>query len=242
MVRTSHRKPEGLEILYEDNHLLVVVKPPGILSQEDASGDPDVLSILKRYIKESRNKPRNVFVGLVHRLDRATGGIMVLALTSKAAARLSEDFQKSRVTKKYIAVVNRSLDETLAILPGKSGELSDRYRKDERSRMAVACEADHPDAKEARLLFSVLGDLSGSKHTALEVELLTGRFHQIRYQLASRGLPLAGEAKYADQGLADFRLGLWSYRLEIRHPVGQRELKVFEKLPSSRWWRDILQG
>ncbi|MCB1171182.1 MAG: RluA family pseudouridine synthase [Leptospiraceae bacterium] len=252
------------EVLFEDNHVLVCIKPPGILSQSDISGDPDQLSIVREYIRIVRNKLGNVYLALLHRLDRSTGGLMVFALTSKAAGRLSEAFKKRLVTKRYLALVPFSLQESLSRLGGLEGELVDVYRKDEKSKMAVACPANHPEAKEARLKFRILNEdtenvaagflsnstdssssraasrqtLSQPGFTVIQIELLTGRFHQIRFQLSKRGLPLCGEAKYADQGLPDFRLGLWAYQLKFPHPIqGQCE---FEAMPSAQWWAERL--
>ena len=227
------------EILYEDNHILVALKPPGLLSQADITGDSDILTNLKEYIRQSRNKPGNVYMGLLHRLDRSTGGIMVFALTSKAAGRLSEDFRKSKVIKKYLAMAPFTVRKCSELLGGCTGELIDIYRKDESSRMAVSCSADHPQAKQARLKYTIRQDLSTASHTVFEIELLTGRFHQIRYQLSSRGLPLAGEARYSNQGLSEFRLALWAYYLEFDHPVGTEVRRMkFERLPSEQWWKD----
>lgn len=234
------------EILYEDNHILVCIKPPGILSQSDVSGHPDMVSTLKSYIKISRNKPGNVYLGLLHRLDRSTGGLMVFALTSRGARRLSTAFQQHSVEKNYLALVCSPVSETERILGGQQGELTDHYRKDSAKRMALPCPANHPDAREARLLFSIVRqgqELSFEsppcdprRFTLLDIQLLTGRFHQIRYQLASRGLPLVGESKYAHQGLPDYRMGLWSYRLRFIHPTGQE--MEFRRLPDAGWFAD----
>ena len=252
------------EVLFEDNHILVCIKPPGVLSQGDASGDPDQLSIIREYIRISRKKPGNVYLGLLHRLDRSTGGLMVFALTSKAAARLSEAFKKRLVTKRYLALVPFAPEDCRSRLGGAEGELLDVYRKDEQRKVAVACSSDHPDAKEARLRFRILGEeteriaamLSGQTGSSspgagssqtpsqpdfsvIEIELLTGRFHQIRFQLSARGLPLCGEAKYANQGLPDFRLGLWACSLRFPHPIqGQCE---FERMPPRQWWAERLR-
>ncbi|HBS06956.1 MAG TPA: RNA pseudouridine synthase [Leptospiraceae bacterium] len=231
------------EILYEDNHILVVIKPPGLLSQADSSGHADIFSVLKDYIKQSRNKPGNVYLGLLHRLDRSTGGIMVFALTSKAAARLSEEIRKSRLIKKYLALLPFSEDQVRKSLGESEGELVDIYRKDEASRMAIACKPNEPGAREARLRYRLRPDLSPSKHSVLEIDLITGRFHQIRFQLSSRGLPLCGEARYANQGLPDFRLGLWAFHLEFDHPVGtDKRRMIFERMPSEEWWKVRLQS
>jgi len=197
-------------ILYEDNHLIVCVKPAGVLSQRDIRGGDDMLTILKDYIREKYRKPGNVFLGLVHRLDQNVGGVMVFARTSKAAARLSAAIRERDVTKRYRAVVE-------GLLPvGAAGTLSDRLAKDESTRTAVVSDA----GKEALLDYVVLaaGERDGVPRTLLDITIRTGRFHQIRAQFAHAGHPVVGDVKYgakpASEGLA-----LHAVELSFDHPV-----------------------
>ncbi len=220
-----------LDVLYEDNHLLVVNKPPGLLSQSDSSGAPDLLTYAKSYIKKKYAKPGEVFLGLVHRLDRNVGGVLVLARTSKAAARLALAFRERGVRKFYLAAVE-------GVPPTPAGERVDFLRKDAERRLALVVHAGTPQAREARLLYRVLGraraadfapgqaDASGDI-ALLEIELLTGRFHQIRAQLAAMGTPILGDKKYgARTGLKQWTLGLFASGLDLEHPVGGRPLSL----------------
>ena len=167
---------------------------------------------------------------------------MVFALTSKAAARLSEEIRESRVIKRYLAMVPFSPEHTLHQLGSDQGELKDIYRKDESRRMAVHCNEGETGAKLARLRYAIRNDLSPADHTVLEIDLITGRFHQIRYQLNRRGLPLCGEARYANQGLPDYRLALWAFHLEFDYPVGKEKGRmVFDRMPTEDWWKQRLQ-
>lgn len=226
-----------IRILYEDNHLLAIEKPPGLLSQGDATGDADVLSVVKAFIKERDAKPGNVFLGLVHRLDRPVGGAMILAKTSKGAARLSEQIRAGRFEKRYWAVVRG------ALRVGRR-RLEHWLRKDGgANRVSVVAEGD-AGAKRAVLELDVVataGDLS-----LVWVNLLTGRPHQIRVQLAAIGHPIYGDRRYApERGAAGEALGLWSARLRCAHPTRDGMLSVSSVPPASEPWtpfREQLQG
>ncbi|MCB1317178.1 MAG: RluA family pseudouridine synthase [Leptospiraceae bacterium] len=227
------------DIIYEDNHLLVINKRPGLLAQSDVSGDPDALTLGKDYIGRKYNKPGAVFLGLVHRLDRAVGGVMILARTSKAAGRLSAAVREQRIRKMYRA---------LCMGPRKipDGELVDRVRKDERTRMAVA-DVDSEAGREARLILRSLEPAPAqlgrvTAHDAspeftyvgclYEIELITGRFHQIRYQLSSRGMPIVGDVKYGSQhALPGVQLALFCTGLQLEHPVRREPLSLTAPLP-----------
>ena len=204
-----------LEILYEDNHLIVVYKPANVLSQGDATGDKDMLTIIKEYIKEKYNKPGNVYLGLVHRLDRPVSGIMVFAKSSKAASRLSEQIKKKEFSKHYLAIVN-------GIIPEKNGEFRDKLFKREDGNTIV----DNKNGKESVLEYEVLkekDDLS-----LVRIHLITGRHHQIRVQFASRGYPLVGDNRYGKS--ENVNICLCSYQLSFYHPI-TKELLSFEKMP-----------
>lgn len=205
-------------VLYEDNHLLVVIKPSGLPVQADRSGDPDLQSELKNYLKEKYQKPGKVFLGLVHRLDRPVGGVMVLGRTSKGAARLSEQIRNRTFRKTYIAQVE-GCPEPL------DGRLSHWLLKDRQRNIVEVVSPDTPDAREAILRYKVLSPV-GESLNLVEVDLETGRPHQIRVQFASIGCPLVGDRKYgATRGNGD--LALWSFAIEFRHPT-RDEIMRFE--------------
>ncbi len=207
---------KDIEILYEDNHLLVVVKPPGILSQSDITGDLDILTILKKYIKEKYNKPGNVYLGLVHRLDRPTGGIMVFARTSKAAKRLFNQIKNKQFKKKYLCVIP-NLDK-------KEGILINYIEKKEYGTSVIT---DEKDGKYAELSFKEIDKKDNL--SLVEVNLLTGRHHQIRVQFNNINCPLYGENRYSkDKGK---ELALFAYNLSFVHPVTNKNLN-FTKYPN----------
>ena len=215
-----------LEILYEDNHLLAVNKPPGIPTMGARAGVPSLAALAKQYIKRRYHKPGNVYLGLMSRLDAGTSGVVILARTSKAAARLTEQFRRRKVTKIYWGIASGRPHQP-------QGELVDWVVKDEsKKRMAIA-DADVPGAKEARLRYRLLGELSGG--SLLEIELLTGRKHQIRLQLAARGLALWGETKYAAGKPFGEGIALHARKLVIEHPVRKTPLELVAPLPPC--WR-----
>ncbi len=215
------------DVLYLDNHLLVVHKPAGLLVQEDHTGDPDLLTLGKAYLKEEFDKPGNVFLGLVHRLDRPVSGVVVLARTSKAASRLSDQFRRRSPDKRYLALVEGRLTG--------QGTREDWLAKIDRHVRIV--KPDHPQGKRAELRWQALAsDRTKSGSVSLvEVELLTGRAHQIRVQLAALGHPILGDLRYGAECAFDGRnLALHSYRLQIEHPT-KRESMSFSALPPSTW-------
>ena len=207
----------NLNILYEDNHLLVVIKPRDVLSQSDITNQIDMLSILKDYIKNKYNKPGNVYLGLVHRLDRPTSGIMVFARTSKAAKRLQEAIKNKTFKKTYLAVCHGKAPNcgTFIDYLEKQGTKSIISTKDK--------------GKYAELSFKRLDYIEKDDLSLLEIELKTGRNHQIRLQFASRGYPLYGDNKYGyDQNKT---LGLFAYKLEFPHPIS-KEILSFKSIPN----------
>lgn len=218
-----------LEILYEDNHIFVVTKPVGLLCQGDKSGSDNLLDLLKEHIKAKANKAGNVFLALVHRLDRNTGGVMVYAKTSKAAARLSEQFREHSVTKTYLAAIENELN------PPK-GEMVDYLIKDGKVRKAFCVAEQTPHSKIAKLKYKTVGQIQKSKSKPplylIEVNLLTGRFHQIRAQFANRQLPLVGDTKYG----STLRLpapALWANQLSFDHPITKERLQFTAKPPNN---------
>jgi 23S rRNA-/tRNA-specific pseudouridylate synthase len=210
--------------LYIDNHLLVVVKPPGLLSQADRTGDPDLVNLAREYLKREFGRPGEVFVGLVHRLDRPASGVMVLARTSKAAARLTAAFRERRVEKRYLAMVEGALEG--------AGERSDAIVKSgERMRLAPS---GTPGARDALMRWRALATSSGL--TLVEVELLTGRPHQARLQLAALGAPVLGDFRHgAARRFAHGRaIALHAWLLAFEHPV-RREPCRFLAPPPEEW-------
>ncbi len=210
----------NIRVLYEDNHLLVVEKPANVPVQADASGDEDLLTACKGYIKEKYAKPGEVYLGLVHRLDRPVGGVMVFARTSKAAARLTEQFSAHRAKKRYAAIVEGSA-------PGE-GRLADFLWKDERTNTTSVVPEGTPGAKLAKLSFRTLAREGGL--SLLDVDLQTGRPHQIRVQLSHAGFPIHGDQRYNPAAQVGEQIRLWAYALTIVHPTLKEEM-TFYALP-----------
>ncbi|MBQ3871075.1 MAG: RluA family pseudouridine synthase [Clostridia bacterium] len=206
-----------INVLYEDNHIIVVEKPPMMPVQADSSGDEDLLSLLKRYIREKYHKPGNVYLGLVHRLDRPVGGLMVFARTSKAAGRLSEQIRQNGLKKGYTALVHGETPE--------SGTLEDYLLKEEGNFVRVCKETEH-GARFARLDFKkITGD---PEKSLLDIILITGRPHQIRVQFSSRGYPIYGDMRYGKGEIG--RIALYSSFIGFTHPVTGQEME-FRKKP-----------
>ena len=215
-------------ILYEDNHLLFVEKPVNIPVQEDHSKDQDLLSYLKEDIKTRYNKPGNVYLGLVHRLDRPVGGVMVFAKTSKAASRLSDTIRRNKMSKKYLAVVRGRPKKNAAVL-------EDYLVKDRRKNQVFAVKPDTKNAKKAVLDYEVIGEKEGL--SLLSINLHTGRPHQIRVQLASRSHPLYGDQKYGSSvNKTGQQIALWSHNLRLEHPVRREEMSIKSNPPSEYPW------
>lgn len=226
---------EDLKILYEDNHIIVVVKEPGIPTQEDKTGDKDMLTIVKEYIKVKYNKPGNVYLGLVHRLDRMVGGVMVFAKTSKAASRISEYIRQKNVKKRYLAVVNGTLP-----VADKKVELRNYLVKNERLNMSRVVDSTTKGSKEAILEYKVLKNFTynGKDYSLVDIDLHTGRHHQIRLQFANIGHPLYGDIKYGQKvNKVGQNLALFSYYLSFFHPTKDEYLE-FEFKPTEFEKRD----
>ncbi|WP_184662463.1 RluA family pseudouridine synthase [Texcoconibacillus texcoconensis] len=217
-----------IPILYEDNHLLFVQKPVNVPVQEDRTGNQDLLSILKEDIKVRYQKPGNVYLGLVHRLDRPVGGVMVFAKTSKAASRLSDAIRRQAITKKYLAVVRGQM-------PKQRDVLEDYLVKDSRENKVYTASPKDKNAKKAILEYEVIGENDGL--SLLSIDLQTGRPHQIRVQLASRNCPLYGDQKYGQHvNKPGQQIALWSETLGIEHPTKKEEIKISSKTPNEYPW------
>lgn len=212
------------KILYEDNHVLVAVKPPNMLSQADSTGDTDILTRLKEYIRVRYNKPGNVYLGLVHRLDRPVGGLMVFAKTSKAAARLSAQLQEHQVGREYICVVQGE--------PEDQFNLTDWLLKDEKLNRVNVVDANVKGAKEAILHGDCIARRNGTALCAIRLE--TGRNHQIRVQMANYDAPLWGDNRYG-LGIPGQQIALWGYKLTFEHPT-THELMTYYDVPHGGIW------
>ena len=215
---------QNLKVLYEDNHIIVVRKDPNIPSQADKTEDLDMLTIIKKYLKEKYNKPGNVYLGLVHRLDRPVGGVMVFAKTSKAASRLSNQVREKTFKKKYLAVVDGKFDR-------ENGILEDYLYKDERNNISKVVKPEKKNAKLAKLDYKVLAYNEVKDLSLVKVNLHTGRHHQIRVQLAHADHSIFGDQKYGTRGKGK-QIALWAYELTIQHPVSKEEM-TFKCLPES---------
>lgn len=216
-----------LSVLYEDNHLLVVNKPAGLATMGVAPGEESLWERGREYLKKKYAKPGNVFLGVVSRLDASVSGVIVLARTSKAAARLSEQFREGRAEKTYLALVNGSVP------PPPSGRLAHWMEKDEpRQKMAVSSVA-RPGWKAAQLEFQRLAQLEDDTWL-LKVRLLTGRKHQIRAQLAAAGWPICGDRKYGSRHTFPGGIGLHSYSLSLTHPTTKQAFK-WSAPPPKAW-------
>ncbi len=207
-----------INILYEDNHLLVVEKPINIPVQEDITKDNDLLTILKKYIKLKENKPGNVYLGLIHRLDRPVGGIMVFAKTSKAASRLNEQIKNNYFKKKYYAVIENKINQT--------GTLIDYLEKDEKTNTTKVSSK----GKESILNYKLIK--TKDNLNLIEINLITGRSHQIRVQFSSRNNPLYGDAKYNKNYEKDSQIALFAYDLIFIHPTLKKEMHFKLELPN----------
>ncbi len=213
---------EKLNVIYEDNHIIVVEKPVNIPSQQDKTEDVDMLTLIKEYIKEKYNKPGNVYLGLVHRLDRPVGGMMVFAKTSKAAARLSESIRNKEFNKYYLVIADGKFDVS-------KGVLEDYLLKNERTNTSKVVKEGTKNAKYAKLEYEVLKYNEEINLSVLRIKLDTGRHHQIRLQLASRNHSICGDQKYGTRGRGK-QISLWAYKLEFPHPI-TKQMMSFELEP-----------
>ncbi len=211
---------EGVRIVYSDNHLLVVVKPPNMPTQADASGDLDLLTCMKTYVKQAFGKPGAVYLGLVHRLDRPVGGLVVLARTSKAAERLSAQVRARTLHRAYVAVARGDAPD--------AAELTDWLRKDERTNTVSVVPEGTADAKQAQL--SLVCPVRREGLSLLEVTLHTGRSHQIRVQCAHAGFPLWGDARYG-AGQPGQQIALWGAELALEHPTLHEAMRFVSPPP-----------
>ncbi len=221
---------KDLAVLYEDNHVIVVVKPCNVPSQADDSNDKDMLSIVKEYVADKYNKEGEAYVGLVHRLDRPTGGVMVFARTSKAAARLGEEIKNGEFEKKYLCV-------TCGVPKQRNGQLRHYLKKNQAKNIVQVVPQATDGAKLAILDYSFVQQVEG--FSLFKIQLHTGRSHQIRVQMASLGLPLFGDSKYgAYPSTFRHNLGLWACELKFVHPVKKEKMTFIVHPPKDEVpWR-----
>jgi len=218
----------NLTILFEDNHILVCVKPQGVLSQGGDMNQKNMVDELKSYIKVTYQKPGNVFLGLVHRLDLNVGGVMVFAKTSKAARRLSDQIRNHSFKKRYLAIVKGTFEP-------KEGVFQDYLDKDTTQRQAII--SDNKKGKLASLHYFALEEreVDNEVYSLVDIELITGKFHQIRFQFAHHNHPLYGDSKYGTTLNKDFFLGLFAYELVFEHPTKKTVMKFRQKPLDSRF-------
>lgn len=223
-----------LDILYEDNHILIVNKRPGEIVQGDKTGDEPLVESIKEFIKQRDCKPGNVFLGVVHRLDRPVGGAVMFAKTSKALARLNDMLRNGEIHKTYWALTrNRPSDE--------SGTLVHYITSTDKNNKSYASVKQKGNAKEARLNYKLLA--CGKTLNLIEVELLTGRKHQIRAQLSAIGCPIRGDLKYGDKrSNPEGDISLLARKIEFVHPVSKKRISVVAPVPKDNVWMSITSG
>ena len=209
-----------IKIIYEDNHIIVVEKIPNVPTQEDETGDISMMSLIKEYIKEKYNKPGNVYLGLVHRLDRPVGGVMVFAKTSKAASRLSDEVRKKIFKKEYLAVVDGKFEK-------EKGTLENYLYKDKKTNTSYVVNKDKKDAKYAKLDYEVIKYDKENNLSVLKINLHTGRHHQIRVQLSNIGHSIYGDQRYGKRG-KNKQIALWAYKLTIEHPTKKEKMEFLD--------------
>ena len=231
-----------MEVVYEDNHIIIVYKESGEIVQGDKTGDRPLSDIVKDYIKEKYQKPGAVFLGVVHRLDRPVSGLVLFARTSKALTRLNNMFRDGEVHKTYWAIVSKT-EENRKKTEEERGEMDDSSHtlehwlvRNEKQNKRYAYDHEVPNSKKAILKYRIIGH--SDRYTLLEVNLLTGRHHQIRCQLAAMGCPIKGDLKYgAKRSNPDGSISLLSHRVEFIHPVSKERIVVESPLPNDPLWQ-----
>ena len=220
-----------MQVVYEDNHIIIVNKESGEIVQGDKTGDTPLSDIVKQYIKEKYQKPGEVFLGVVHRLDRPVSGLVVFARTSKALTRLNKMFAESEIHKTYWAITKETPKET-------EGRLTHWLVRNEQQNKSYAYDTEKPHSKKAILDYRVIGH--SDNYCLIEVRLLTGRHHQIRCQLAAMGCPIRGDLKYgAKRSNPDGSISLQSHHVEFIHPVSKQLISVEAPLPHEPLWQSI---
>ena len=220
-----------MDVVYEDNHIIIVYKRSGEIVQGDKTGDRPLVEIVKEYIKAKYHKPGNVFLGVVHRLDRPVSGLVVFAKTSKALSRLNEMFRNGDVHKTYWAIVKNAPEE-------HECELNNWIVRNEKQNKSYVYNKEVKGSKNARLKYTVIG--KSDRYTLLEVHLMTGRHHQIRCQLAHIGCPIKGDLKYGfPRSNPDGSISLLAIRIEFKHPVSKEAIHVELPVPDDKLWKSL---
>lgn len=220
-----------MEVVYEDNHIIIVSKASGEIVQGDKTGDEPLSETVKAYIKEKYQKPGNVFLGVVHRLDRPVSGLVVFAKTSKALSRLCNMFRDGDMHKTYWAITKNRPQTT-------EGTITSWLVRNEKQNKSYSYNKEMPNSKRAILNYKLIGNTDN--YSLLEVNLLTGRHHQIRCQLASIGCPIKGDLKYgAQRSNIDGSISLLARRIKFIHPVSKEEIDISAPVPDDKLWRDI---
>ena len=220
-----------MQVVYEDNHIIIVSKRSGEIVQGDKTGDEPLSETVKQYIKAKYQKPGNVFLGVVHRLDRPVSGLVVFAKTSKALSRLNNMFRDGEVHKTYWAIVKNTP-------PYEEGELVNWIVRNEKQNKSYAYDHEVKNSKKAILRYKLMGHTD--RYSLLEIHLLTGRHHQIRCQLSKMGCPIKGDLKYgAQRSNPDGSISLLSHRVEFVHPVSKENIVVEAPLPDDNLWKAI---
>lgn len=224
-----------MQVVYEDNHIIVVYKESGEIVQGDKTGDTPLSETVKAYIKEKYQKPGAVFLGVVHRLDRPVSGLVVFARTSKALSRLNEMFRKGEVHKTYWALVQPSGNPMTS---NTFVTATHWLTRNEKQNKSYAYDREVPGSKKAVLRYRTIGQTE--RYQLVEVELLTGRHHQIRCQLSTLGMPIRGDLKYgAKRSNPDGSISLLSHHVEFIHPVSKQEIVLDSPLPDDKIWHNI---
>jgi len=224
-----------MKVIYEDNHIIIVAKESGEIVQGDKTGDTPLSETVKAYLKEKYQKPGEVFLGVVHRLDRPVSGLVVFARTSKALTRLNRMFAEGQVHKTYWAIVP---NENSSLFTLHSSLLTHWLVRNEKQNKSYAYDREVPHSKKAQLSYRVIG--RGDRYQLLEVQLMTGRHHQIRCQLSKVGMPIRGDLKYgAPRSNPDGSISLLSRRVEFIHPVSKLPIVVEAPLPADPLWQAL---
>lgn len=223
-----------MTVLYEDNHIIIVNKAPSEIVQADKTGDKPLSEVVKEYLKVKYNKPGNVFCGVTHRLDRPTSGVVVFAKTSKALSRLNEMFKNNEIDKTYWAIVKK--------LPEKiEATLTHYLIKNERTNKSTAYDVEKPNTKKSVLHYKLIGQ--SQNYNLLEVDLETGRHHQIRCQLSKIGSPIKGDLKYgAERSNPDGSISLHARKISFSHPVSKEKIEVVAPTPDDVLWKALSEG
>ena len=220
-----------MKVVYEDNHIIIVAKSSGEIVQGDKTGDVPLSETVKQYIKEKYHKPGNVFLGVVHRLDRPVSGLVVFAKTSKALSRLCNMFRDGEVHKTYWAITKNAPKQS-------QGTVTSWLVRNEKQNKSYSYDHEVPNSKKAILKYRLIGHTDN--YSLLEVNLLTGRHHQIRCQLASIGCAIKGDLKYgAQRSNPDGSISLLSRRVQFTHPVSKEQMDIFSPIPDDNLWHDI---